>query len=160
MNIMQDIELHYRIEQFYTHYASLLDEAALEKWLDLFCEDSSYALIARDNFEQGLPLSVIYCENHAMLRDRVYAIQKALVYEPRYFRHHITNLKISKKAEHLIEATANYTVIETVEGELPRILNSGKYIDKIKEDKGKYFFLDKCCVYDTILIPNSIIYPV
>ena len=160
MGIKKRIRLQFRIEQMYNRYATLLDDGPLEDWPELFCEECFYAVTPRENYEQDLPLAIMRCESRAMLQDRIYSVQKTMVYEPRYIRHHITNVQILDEKDGLIKTYANYTVIETLTDELPRILNSGKYIDTIKMDEGEYRFIEKYCVYDSVLVPNSIIYPV
>ena len=160
MGIKKRIRLQYRLEQLYNRYATLLNDGPLEEWPGLFCEECFYAVTPRENHEADLPLAIMRCESRAMLEDRIYSVQKTMVYEPRYIRHHITNVQILDENEGLIKTTANYTVIETLTDELPKILNSGKYLDKIKMDDGEYRFVEKVCVYDSVLVPNSIIYPV
>ena len=160
MGIKKRIRLQYQVEQLYNRYASLLNDGPLEEWPALFCEECFYAVTPRENHEADLPLAIMRCESRAMLEDRIYSVRETMVYEPRYTRHHITNVQVLDENEGLISTTANYTVIETLTDELPKILNSGKYLDKIKVDEGEYRFVEKCCVYDSVLVPNSIIYPV
>ena len=160
MGIKKDIRLQFQIERLYNRYSTLLDDGPLEDWPALFCDECFYAVTPRENFEQDLPLAIMRCESRAMLEDRIYSVQKTMVYEPRYIRHHITNVQILDENEGLISTTANYTVIETLTDELPKILNSGKYLDKIVRDEGEYRFTEKYCIYDSVLVPNSIIYPV
>jgi 3-phenylpropionate/cinnamic acid dioxygenase small subunit len=160
MGIKKLIRLQYQLEQLYNRYATLLNDGPLEEWPTLFCEECFYAVTPRENFEADLPLAIMRCESRAMLEDRIYSVQKTMVYEPRYIRHHITNVQILDENKDLIRTTANYTVIETLTDELPKILNSGKYLDKIILDEGEFRFKEKYCIYDSVLVPNSIIYPV
>jgi len=160
MKIKKRIRLQHRLEQLYNRYATLLDDGPLEDWPALFCEDCFYAVTPRDNYDNDLPLAIMRCESRAMLQDRVYSVLETMVYEPRYIRHHITNIQLLGEKDGLISTTANYTVVETLTDELPRILNSGKYLDKIRIVEGEYRFAEKYCVYDSVLVPNSIIYPV
>jgi len=45
--------------------------------------------------------------------------------------------------------------------ELPRILSVGRYLDVIqRRDDGALEFKEKRCVYDSVLVPNTIVYPV
>jgi len=154
------IRLYYELQQLYNRYATLLDDGPLEDWPALFCTECFYAVTSRENYEDDLPLAIIRCESRAMLADRVYSVQETMVYEPRYTRHHVSNLQILDEQGGLIKTTANYTVVETLVDELPRILNSGKYIDTIRREEGQLRFAEKYCVYDSVMVPNSIIYPV
>ena len=160
MEIGERMKLQFRLERLYNRYATLLDDGPLEEWPQLFCEDCFYAVTSRENHEAGLPLAIMRCESRAMLEDRIYSVRETMVYEPRYIRHHITNVHVLEKTNGLIRTTANYTVVETLVDELPRILNSGKYLDTIRKEDGEYRFAEKVCVYESVLVPNSIIYPV
>lgn len=160
MGVNKRIRLQFQLEQLYNRYATLLNDGPLEEWPTLFCETCFYAVTSRDNFEEDLPLAIMRCESRAMLEDRIYSVRETMVYEPRYTRHHITNVQVLDEKDGMVKTTANYTVIETLSDELPRILNSGKYLDKIVLEEGEYRFKEKYCVYDSVLVPNSIIYPV
>ena len=60
----------------------------------------------------------------------------------------------------LIRVTANYAVLETLPDEMTKVLNAGRYIDKLIRKNGKLRFKEKRCVYDSTLIPNSLVYPI
>jgi salicylate 5-hydroxylase small subunit len=59
-----------------------------------------------------------------------------------------------------IAASANYLVVEVLADELPRILSVGRYLDVIERlpDEG-LLFAEKTVVYDSVLVPNTIVYP-
>ena len=42
-------------------------QAAAERWPELFVDACVYKVIPRENFEQGFPVAVIYCESRDML---------------------------------------------------------------------------------------------
>jgi hypothetical protein len=51
-------------------------------------------------------------------------------------------------------------VIEVVEGELPKILSAGRYIDLVSAPvDGQIRFVEKKVIYDSVLVPNTIVYP-
>ena len=58
-----------------------------------------------------------------------------------------------------LEARANYLALETLQDEPTRVYNTGQYRDKLVVEKGKLKFREKLCVFDSILVPNSLIYP-
>jgi salicylate 5-hydroxylase small subunit len=155
----EEAALQLEVERLYTRYAAAIDELRLDDWCALFCEDCFYAIQPRDNFDRGLPLAIMRCESRAMLADRVRAIRETMMYEPRYVRHQITNVWIDKLAP-AIESQANYAVFEVLPDELPKILSVGRSIDRIvREADGALRFREKRVVYDSVLVPNSIIYP-
>ena len=157
---MASIELRLEIEGLYTAYAATLDDDDLDAWPDLFTEDCLYQVIPRDNFDRDLPLALIRCESRAMLRDRVTAVRETTMFEPRYVRHLISNIRVSPETDGVIEAQANYAVFETMTDAYTRVFNIGRYLDKLVREDGRLLFSEKRCVYDSVLVPNSIIYPI
>ena len=157
---MASIELRLEIEGLYTAYAAMLDDDDLDAWPDLFTEDCLYQVIPRDNFDRDLPLALIRCESRAMLRDRVTAVRETTMFEPRYVRHLISNIRVSPETDGVIEAQANYAVFETMTDAYTRVFNVGRYLDKLVREDGRLLFSEKRCVYDSVLVPNSIIYPI
>ena len=157
---MASIELRLEIEDLYTAYAATLDNDDLDAWPDLFTEDCLYQVIPRDNFDRDLPLALIRCESRAMLRDRVTAVRETTMFEPRYVRHLISNIRVSPETDGVIEAQANYAVFETMTDAYTRVFNVGRYLDKLVREDGRLLFSEKRCVYDSVLVPNSIIYPI
>ena len=148
------------LETLYNRYAQRLDDGPLEQWPDLFTEHCSYQVIPRDNFDAGLPLAIIRCESRAMLVDRVRAVRETIMHEPRYLRHHITNISGSLRETGEIDVIAHYSVIEVLHDALPRILSVGRYLDQVvRSSDGALKFIDKRVVYDSVLVPNTIVYP-
>src|SRR5436190_7808736 len=68
-------------------YAYAIDDGRLSEWPTFFTDPCLYRITTRQNEEQGLPLSIMLCDNRAMLYDRVEAVEKANVFEPHYYRH-------------------------------------------------------------------------
>ncbi len=158
-----DISLQYDVQALFARYADLLDDGPLEEWPDLFVEDSLYLVIPRENFDENLPLAIIRCESRGMLQDRVQSVQSTIMYEPRYLRHQITNIQINEPepdAGALIYATANYSVIEVLQDELPRILSVGRYLSVINRTPTSALkFQELKVVFDSVMVPNTIVYP-
>ncbi len=157
---MISVETRLEIEDLYAAYGAAIDDGELEDWPEFFTEECVYQVIPRDNYERGLPLAVMRCESRGMLRDRVVAVRETTQYEPRYVRHLITGIRVTGETDGVIEARANYAVLETLTDAHTRILNAGRYIDKLVRDGGALKFREKLCVYDSILVPNTIVYPI
>jgi anthranilate 1,2-dioxygenase small subunit len=94
-----------------------------------------------------------------MLQDRVTAVQETIMFEPRYLRHHITNIEADDASSDEFQVRANYSVIEVLNDDLPRILSAGRYLDTIVLEDGLLRFKEKRVIYDSVLVPNSLIYP-
>ena len=100
------------------------------------------------------------CESRAMMQDRVRAIRETLMFEPRYIRHLISSIRITPEDDGTVSVTANYAVLETLMDEMTKILNAGRYVDRLVRENKKFRFKEKRCVYDSSVVPNSLVYPV
>ena len=155
-----DAALRFEIEDLYAEYADVLDTEDLERWPELFVEHAFYDVIPRENYERGMPLAIMRCESRAMMQDRVRAIRGTLMFEPRYVRHLISSFRIAANGDGEIDVTANYAVLETLPDEMTKVLNAGRYVDMLVREDGKLRFKQKRCVYDSSVVPNSLVYPV
>ncbi len=153
------IELRYALDDLYARYIACLDEARYDEWPDFFTEECLYRVVPRENFDRNLPLSTIAAESRGMLKDRVYGIRNTLYHQPYYQRHMVSGLFIRDQPAGAIRTQANYTVFRTKLNEVSEVFNVGRYLDTIVEDGGRLRFREKICVFDSELIPNSLIYP-
>lgn len=151
----------FELEDLFTEYAQLLDDGPLEDWPLLFTPECLYLAIPRENYDQDLPLATFRCESRGMLMDRVRAVRETIMFEPRYLRHHITQIRpLGERADGLIDVQANFSIVEVLPDELPRILSTGRYLDCIIRDTdGRLRFVEKRAVYDAELVPNTLVYP-
>jgi salicylate 5-hydroxylase small subunit len=152
-------ELRLELEGLYADYAAALDEERFEDWPDFFTEDCTYKIIPRENFDRGLPLATWLSESRNNLLDRVVAIRKTMVYAPRYMRRLVTGIRILGWEGDALQVRANYLALETLNDELTRVFNTGQYRDRIVVEGGRLRFREKLCVFDSLLVPNSLIFP-
>jgi len=155
-----DIALRLEVEDLYARYAACLDQRRYEEWPEFFTDACVYKLQPRENFDRGLPLCTLAFESKGMLKDRVYGITQTLFHQPYYQRHLVSGLQIVGVDADAIAAEANYLVIRTRKNEPSEVFNCGRYFDKLVRDEGRLKFREKIAVFDSELIPNSIIYPV
>lgn len=153
-------ELRDLIDALYADYAEALDDNQLERWPELFTEDCLYKVVPRENWERNLPVALMLCESKGMLRDRVTAVRSTAVYAPRTFRHLIGQFRIKEEPPQRWRVTANYVVLQTLVDDLTRIQNAGKYVDLVVQTPAGLRFQEKICVFDSVLVPNSLIYPI
>jgi salicylate 5-hydroxylase small subunit len=154
------LALRIEIEDLLSAYGAVLDAGDLDQWPDFFVDNAFYQVIPRDNYDRGLPLALIRCESKGMLQDRVHAIRETLMYEPRYLRHVIGGVRVLGQDEHGIRVEANYAVFETPSNEPTRVFNVGRYLDRIVQSEVGLKFAEKHCIFDSLLIPNSIVFPI
>ena len=152
-------ELRLELEALYADYTGCLDEERFEDWPDFFVEDCLYKIVPRENFERGLPLATWLCESKGYLLDRVTGIRKTSVYAPRRIRRIVSAVRVIGWTGAVLEARASYAAFETLLDELTRVFNVGEYRDKIVVEAGALKFSEKICVFDSQLVPNSLIYP-
>ena len=81
------MSLREELEDFYAEYSEVIDSGALERWPELFVEPCLYRIVSKENYDRGLPLSLMLCESLGMLRDRALSSRKLNVYAPRTWRH-------------------------------------------------------------------------
>ena len=152
-------ELRLELEELYAEYAACLDEERFEAWPDFFTEECVYQIIPRENFERGLPLATWLCESRGMLQDRVVMIRKTAVYGPRWIRRMTSGLRVLGWDGEELQVRANYLAVETLLDELTRVFSAGHYRDRIVVEDGRLKFREKRCVFDSTLIPNTLIFP-
>ncbi len=140
--------------------AQILDSNDLTSWPDLFTADGVYQLQSRENFDVGLPLSVMHLTSQAMLRDRVYAAQHTLYHGPYYQRHVCGAPMVTQHSSASIHAESSYIVVRAQRDNLPHILSAGRYIDQLVCQNGTWKFTQRIVVFDNDLIANSIIKPI
>jgi 3-phenylpropionate/cinnamic acid dioxygenase small subunit len=154
-------DLRDEIEALYGRYVDLLDEDGLEEWPALFMPDALYKIVSRENETRGWPLATMSCDGRAAIEDRIYAIRNTSLYVPRSLRHLISHLQLSANEEESGWCvSANYAVFETLPEQSTRVFSVGRYRDLVVRDAtGELRFAEKICVYDSTLIPNSLILP-
>lgn len=148
------------VQDFYEDYAATLDAGRLDDWPAYFTDDCKYRVIARENYESGLPHATIYCDGIGMIKDRANATRDCTVYEPRYLRHFLNGVRVCSIEGNVIHATGSFMVIESVSDKEPYIHIVGQYIDKMILGPDGLLFSERWCVYDNYRIFNSLVFPI
>jgi salicylate 5-hydroxylase small subunit len=150
----------FAITQFYALYSSIIDSADWDKWPEQFTEDCVYRLQPRENHERNLPLATLAFTSRGMLLDRVYSIKETLFHDPYYQRHIISSPVVHAVRPDLWECEANYAVFRTKLSDTTTVFNVGRSFDTIVRADGGLRFARRECIYDSEMIPNSLIYPI
>ncbi|PHR55508.1 MAG: salicylate hydroxylase [Robiginitomaculum sp.] len=151
---------YYALSQLYTEYALAIDSGNWDDWPEFFIDECIYRLQPRENYERGFPLATLAFESKAMLKDRVYGVRETLFHDPYYQRHVVSAPAVRKWQKDRIESEANYAVFRTKLSEPSIVYNVGRYIDVVVRTSEGLKFASRECIYDTEMIPNSIIYPI
>ncbi len=160
MSMTIDPRDHHALVQLHADYVAIVDAADWDAWCDLFIDDCIYKLIPRENHERGLPLATMDLESKGMLKDRAYAIRETLFHDPYYQRHLIGAPRLLQVQENQIVCESNYAVFRTKLSELTTVFNVGRYLDTVVRTDAGWRFAARLCIYDSEMIPNSIIYPI
>jgi 3-phenylpropionate/cinnamic acid dioxygenase small subunit len=153
-------DLHFDLTALNTDYAHALDNEHYDAWLEFFVEDCLYRVVPRENYVLGLPIALIHCESKGMLKDRVLAARDSTMAEPRTMRHFISNIRAHAADDGEIRAEANVLIVQTMINRMTEIVLSGRYFDRIVRQEGRLLFKERLCIYDSLLIPTSLIAPV
>ena len=152
--------LQLEVDQLNAAYAAALDEKRFADWPLFFVEDGQYKLQARENFDRGLPLTLIALESRGMMKDRVYGITQTIYHGPYYTRHVVSPARVLSDEGGRIMAQSNYAVFRTRPGDATEVYNVGRYIDEIERTEAGLLFRSRLCVYDSEMVLNSLIYPI
>jgi salicylate 5-hydroxylase small subunit len=148
------------LNQLYADYASAVDSGQWDLWPEFFTEDGVYRLQPRENHERGFPLATLAFRSKGMLKDRVYGIKETLFHDPYYQRHIVGTPVVREAAPGRWRCEANYAVFRTKLSEPSTVFNVGRYLDTVVRTPAGLKFASRECIYDSEMIPNSIIYPI
>ena len=158
--MMIDMHTWFGIQQLYADYAIAVDSGKWDQWPEFFTEQCVYKVQPRENFERGFPLATLSLTSKGMLKDRVYGISETIYHDPYYQRHVVSAPIVRKVADGRIHSEANYAVFRTKLDKESTVFNVGRYIDTIVASPEGLKFAERICVYDSEMIPNSMIYPI
>lgn len=157
---MADFETYQEMLALYADYAAAVDQGDWDKWVDCFTDDCTYRVQPRENHERGFPLATLSFESKGMLKDRVYGMTETIFHDPYYQRHVVGAPRIVRADAERIDAEANYAVFRTKPDETSSVFNVGRYIDTIRRTRDGLKFESRLCIFDSEMIPNSLIYPI
>jgi salicylate 5-hydroxylase small subunit len=148
------------LTQLYADYASAVDSNQWDLWPEFFTDNCVYRLQPRENHERGFPLATLSFSSKGMLKDRVYGIQETLFHDP-YYQRHVVGTPVVRSAEGgAFRCEANYAVFRTKLSDASTVFNVGRYLDTVVRTPQGLKFASRECIYDSEMIPNSIIYPI
>jgi salicylate 5-hydroxylase small subunit len=148
------------LTQLYADYASAVDSGDWDLWPEFFTDDCVYRLQPRENHERGFPLATLSFSSKGMLRDRVYGIRETLFHDPYYQRHVVGAPVVREVGDGRFRCEANYAVFRTKLSDASTVFNVGRYLDLVVRTPAGLKFASRECIYDSEMIPNSIIYPI
>jgi 3-phenylpropionate/cinnamic acid dioxygenase small subunit len=151
--------LRQRLADLYGGYDAALAEGEYERWPEFFTEACVYKITARENYDAGLPVGLIYAESRAMLTDRVAALRKTMLYAPRIMRALTSGIVLRSIGSDGMCLAASFAVMQTLVNEPSTVFLCGRYYDRVVEDGDTLRFAERICVTDATLVPTSLIFP-
>jgi anthranilate 1,2-dioxygenase small subunit len=112
-----DTALAARVAQFLYGYAACLDEERFGEWPALFVpEDCTYRVLSRENVDLGLPVPIMGCFTHGMVKDRVaMLVKETLTYRRMNLLRQVTNVRANVADDGTIAAKAALVVFQSSE---------------------------------------------
>lgn len=157
--VTASLEIQRRIEALHARYIRVIDDGLWDQWPELFTEPCVYKIITRENFEQGLPLSVMECHSRGMLQDRVTGLRTINVFEPHRYLHLISGLSIDNINGDRVQCKSNYLVIRTMLDGTMSIFSCGVYLDRIAISAEGARFEERLVVADSRRIETLLVLP-
>jgi len=91
-------------------------------------EECVYRVLSRENQDLGLPLPIMGCYSHGMVRDRVAMLAKGvLTYRRDRLLRQVTNVQCQPLPESMVQARANLVVYQSSEEGVSRLYMVARY---------------------------------
>jgi anthranilate 1,2-dioxygenase small subunit len=140
-------------------YAYTLDEGRLEEWPRFFTDPCLYRITTREMFRQGRPLSIMVCDNQAMLYDRVEAIERVNIFEPHHYRHVLSRSKPLELRPDCLCLQTGFICVRTMADGAQSLFASGEYRDEIARGSARCLLRARTVILDSSRIDNLLAIP-
>jgi 3-phenylpropionate/cinnamic acid dioxygenase small subunit len=157
---LADLLARAAIDALNHRYVEAIDSGHLEAWPACFTAEGLYRAQGRENYDRNLPLALMECRGTGMFADRVLVIQKIMVYAPRTIRHVVSPAQLIARHGDSVTARTSFCVFHTLPHAPTELLSVGRYEDRIVGlDSGTARFAERIAIYDTLLVPGALVYP-
>jgi len=160
VGVAAPIELRARLADLYGAYDAALAEGQYERWPEFFTGVCIYKITARENYDAGLPIGLVYAESRAMLVDRVAAVRNTTLYAPRLMRNLTTGIVLQAIEPEGMRLSASFALFQTMLNEPSQVFLCGRFYDRVVDEGGTLRFAERVCVADSTLVPTSLIFPI
>ena len=86
-------------------------------------------------------------------------MRETALYAPRIVRHFTSNIRLRAIEPDGLRLTANFALCQTMVNQPSELFLCGRYHDRVIEDGGDLRFAERICVYDSTIVPTSLVYP-
>jgi anthranilate 1,2-dioxygenase small subunit len=156
-----DLMLRLQVESFLYDYAAALDEERFAEWPDLFsAADCRYEVLSRENVDLGLPVPIMSCYSHGMVRDRVaMLVQGTLTYRKMHLLRQVSNVRAQAENDGTILARAGLTVFQSDEEGVSSLYIVGRYEARLVQSAGSFSIQQMKVVVDSFGIDTMLAVP-
>jgi anthranilate 1,2-dioxygenase small subunit len=151
---------HAAIFRLLADAAYYLDERRFDDWTALFTEDASYEVVPKENVDQGLPATLMACEDRDALLDRVDSLRGIIKYNIHSSRHVLSMSRIEGERDDSASVQTSFTVYQTSEEGVTRLFCCGSYQAEIVFVAEQPKFRKKRVIVDTAAIPTLLAVPI
>lgn len=157
-----DLLLRLQVESFLYEYAALLDEERFADWPQLFAESACrYEVLSRENVDLGLPVPIMSCYSHGMLRDRVaMLVQGTLTYRKMRLLRQVSNVRAEATADETVIVKAGITVFQSDEEGVSSLYLVGRYHANLLSTDGSFRITAMSVVLDSFGIDTMLAVPI
>jgi 3-phenylpropionate/cinnamic acid dioxygenase small subunit len=154
------LEQRARLADLYCAYDDTLNDSHLDAWPALFTDPCTYKIVPRDSHEQGFPIAVMYCESRDMLMDRVVALRDTALFAPRIVRRITSGICVRSVASDGLHLSASFALFQTMPDQPSDVFLCGRSQDRVVDEAGVLRFAERICIYDSTIVPTSLVYPI
>lgn len=160
MTLSDELVLRLELQHLQDQYIAAIDGDRLEDWPKLFVEDCLYEIVPQENEEAGLPAPVMYCDNAAMMRDRVVSLRNANIYAQPHYRHITSGMVCAMTGPDTATMRSSYVVVNTTYQGESYVYQAGEYRDVVVRTADGWRFKQRRVIYDTLRVQTLLAYPV
>lgn len=157
-----DLLLRLQVESFLYEYAALLDDERFAEWPGLFAENPCrYEVLSRENVDLGLPVPIMSCYSHGMVRDRVaMLVQGTLTYRKMRLLRQVSNVRAEAAADGTVIARAGITVFQSDEEGVSSLYIVGRYHAHLARHHESFRITAMSVVVDSFGIDTMLAVPI
>lgn len=150
-----------QVEQFLFDYAACLDEERFGEWPDFFAtEPCVYEVLSRENVDLGLPLPIMGCFTHGMVKDRVAMLVKnTLTYRRMHLLRQVTNVRARREPDGTVAAQAALVVHQSSEEGVSSLYMVARYRAQLVASDGRLLIRRMGVIVDSFGIDTMLAVP-
>ncbi len=156
-----NLMLRLEVESFLYDYAAALDEDRFAEWPDFFDPASCrYEVLSRENVDLGLPVPIMSCYSHGMVRDRVaMLVQGTLTYRKMHLLRQVSNVRAETEHNGTVMARAGLTVFQSDEEGVSSLYIVGRYEARLARSADSFAIMQMKVVVDSFGIDTMLAVP-